>query len=100
MPDPLRSHWIRLAVLVVALAPISVGLLLEASWLVQIGAWWLFAFLLGLIGLESQRLHKRREVRENMRRILEEREGQGRRIRHASIFLRGKTEGVSPPAWN
>jgi hypothetical protein len=77
MPDPLRSPWTRLALLGIFLAPLAVGLCLESRWLTQAGIVVLFAFLLGAIGYEWRQRQRREEMRENMRRILEEREEKG-----------------------
>jgi hypothetical protein len=74
MPDPLRSPWTRLALVAVFLAPLTVGFCLESRWLAQAGFIVLFVFILGVTGHEMRQRQKREEVRENMRRILEERE--------------------------
>jgi hypothetical protein len=74
MPDPLRSPWTRLSYVAVFLAPVALGFCLESRWLTQLGFIVLALFILGLWGYEWQSLQRRREVRENMRRILEERE--------------------------
>jgi hypothetical protein len=74
MTDPLRSPWTRLALMVIFLAPLTVGLCLESRWLTQAGFIVLFVFILGVTGHEMRQGQKREEVRENMRRILEERE--------------------------
>ena len=55
-------------------APLAAGLWLEIGWLTQTGFIVLFVFILGLWGHEWQRMQRHREVRENMRRILAERE--------------------------
>jgi Na+-transporting methylmalonyl-CoA/oxaloacetate decarboxylase gamma subunit len=59
------------------LSPLALGLYLESRWLTQAGFVILFMFILAAIGYEMQRWQRREEVRENMRRILEEREQQG-----------------------
>jgi hypothetical protein len=75
MPDPLRSPWTRLALVAVFLTPLAVGFGLESRWLTQAGFIVFFAFILGVTGHEMRQRQKREEVRENMRRILEERDG-------------------------
>jgi hypothetical protein len=55
-----------------------VGFCLESRLLTQAGFIVLFAFMLGAIGYEMRQWQRREEVRENMRRILEEREESGR----------------------
>jgi hypothetical protein len=77
MPDPLRSPWTRLALVGIFLAPLALGLYLESRWLTQAGFIVLFAFMLGAIGYEMKRWHRRQHVRENMERILRQREEQG-----------------------
>jgi hypothetical protein len=52
--------------------------LLESRWLTQLGFILLFLFILGVTGYEMQRWQRRQEVRENMRRILEQREEKDR----------------------
>jgi len=79
MPNPLRSPWTRLALVGIFLTPLAVGICLESRWLTQAGFIVLFAFMLGAIGHEARQRQKREEVRENMRRILEEREEQARK---------------------
>ena len=54
-------------------APLTVGLWQEIGWLTHLGLMLLFIFILRLYGYEWQRLQRRREVREDMRRILAER---------------------------
>jgi hypothetical protein len=76
MPDPLRSPWTRLALLGIFLAPLAVGFCLESRWLMQAGFIVLFVFMVGCIGYEIQRWHRRREVKEDIARILREREEQ------------------------
>jgi hypothetical protein len=66
MPDPLRSPWTGLALVAVFLTPLAVGFALESQWLTQVGFIVLGLFILGLY--QWQRLQRRREVRENMRR--------------------------------
>jgi hypothetical protein len=61
------------------LAPLVVAFSLGSRWLTQAGFIVLFAFMLGAIGHEARQRQKREEVRENMRRILEEREEQARK---------------------
>jgi hypothetical protein len=48
--------------------------LLESRWLTQAGFILLFLFILGETGHEMQQRQRREEVRENMRRILDERD--------------------------
>jgi hypothetical protein len=74
MPDPLSSPRTRLALLGIFVAPLALGLCLESRWLTQAGFIVLFAFMLGAIGHEAWQRQRREEVRESMRRILEERE--------------------------
>ena len=73
MPDPLRSPWTRLALVGIFLALLALGLCLGSRWLTQAGFILLFAFMLAAIGYEWQQRQRREEVRENLRRILEER---------------------------
>jgi hypothetical protein len=73
MPDPLRSPWTRLSYVAVFMTPLALGFCFGSRWLSHIGFIVLALFILGLWGYEWQRLQRRREVRENMRRILEER---------------------------
>jgi hypothetical protein len=73
MTDPLRSPWTRLSYVAVFLAPVALGFWLESRWLIQLGFIVLALFILGLWGYEWQRLQRRREVRENMQQILDER---------------------------
>jgi hypothetical protein len=49
------------------------GFLLVINWLIGGGFLVAFIFILALYGAEWQRLQRRREVREDMRRILAER---------------------------
>ena len=74
MPDPLSSPRTRLALLGIFLAPLTVGFCLESRWLTQAGFIVLFVFILGVTGQEMRQRQKREEIRENMRRILRERE--------------------------
>jgi hypothetical protein len=74
MPDPLRSPWTRLSLAAVFLAPVAAGFLLESRWLTQLGFILLFLFILGVTSHEMQQRQRREEFRENMRRIMEERE--------------------------
>jgi hypothetical protein len=60
--------------MVIFFAPLSVGFCLESRWLTQAGFIVLFVFILGVTCHEMRQRQKREEVRENMRRILEERE--------------------------
>jgi DNA-directed RNA polymerase specialized sigma24 family protein len=60
-----------------AFAPLAAGFLLEIGWLTQLGFIVLFVFLLALYGATWQRLQRQREVKENMRRILQERKEKG-----------------------
>jgi hypothetical protein len=46
MPDPLRSPWTRLALMVIFLSPLTVGFCLESRWLTQAGFIVLFVFIL------------------------------------------------------
>jgi hypothetical protein len=62
--------------MVIFLAPLTVGFCLESRWLTQAGYILLFVFILGVTGHEMRQRQKREEVRENMRRIMEERENQ------------------------
>src|SRR5438132_805440 len=73
MTDPLRSPWTRLALVGIFLAPLAVGFCLECRWLIQAGFIVLLVIILGSIGYEMQRWQRRQEVRENLRKILEER---------------------------
>jgi hypothetical protein len=50
------------------------GLHLEIYWLTHAGFILLFLFVLGLWGMTWQRLQREREVKEDVRRILQERE--------------------------
>jgi hypothetical protein len=52
---------------------------LEIGWVTQLGSIGLFLFLLALygVGVTWQRLQRRREVKENMRRILQKWEEKG-----------------------
>jgi hypothetical protein len=59
------------------LAPLAVGFSLESRWLTQAGFLVLFAFMLAAIGYEMWQWRRRQEVKENMARILREREEQG-----------------------
>jgi hypothetical protein len=77
MADPLRSPWTRLTLLAIFLAPVAAGFALESRWLTQAGFIVLFAFMLGCIGHEMRQWQRREEVRENMRRILEQRKESG-----------------------
>jgi hypothetical protein len=77
MPDPLRSPWTRLALLGIFLALVALGQCLGRGWVTRAGFAVLFAFMLGAIGYEMQRWQRRREVKEDMARILREREDQG-----------------------
>jgi hypothetical protein len=74
MLDPLRSPWTRLALVDIFLAPLALGFCLGSRWLTQAGFIVLFAFMLGAIGHEAWQRQRREEVRENMRRILRERQ--------------------------
>src|SRR5262249_25525849 len=71
--DRCRSFRTWLALMAVFMAPLALGFCLESRWLSQAGFIVLALFILALWGYEWQGLHRRREVRENMRRILEER---------------------------
>jgi hypothetical protein len=76
MADPLRSPWTRLALGGIFLTPLALGLCLESRRLTQVGFIVLFAFMLGAIGYEWRHWQRREEVKENMARILPEREEQ------------------------
>jgi hypothetical protein len=75
--DPLRSPWVHVALAAIFLTPVAAGFALESRWLTQAGFIVLFMFILGVTGCEMQRWPRREEVRENVRRILEEGEEQG-----------------------
>jgi hypothetical protein len=75
--DPLRHLPTLLVLLAIFTAPLALGFWLEIGWLTQLGFIWLFVFILALFGATWQRLQRREEVRENMRRILEERKEKG-----------------------
>ena len=62
-----------LVLFVVCFTPLTVGFLLVINWLIGGGFLVAFIFILALYGAEWQRLQRRREVREDMRRILAER---------------------------
>jgi hypothetical protein len=79
MADLLRSPWTVLVLLALFAAPLAAGFLLEIDWLIRIGFFWLFMFLLALYGVTYYRWQRQREVRENMRRILEKRMAAGDR---------------------
>ena len=53
MRDPLRSPWTRLALMVIFLAPLTVGFCLESRWLTQAGFIVLFVFILGVYRLRN-----------------------------------------------
>ena len=62
-----------LVLFVVCFTPLTVGFLLVINWLIGGGFLVAFIFILALYGAEWQRLQRRREVREDMRRILAKR---------------------------
>jgi hypothetical protein len=77
MNTDLLGHLPMLLVLLASFtAPVAAGFWLEIGWLTRMGFFWLFMFLLALYGATWQRLQRQREVKENMRRILEQREQQ------------------------
>jgi hypothetical protein len=71
---PLTDLPAFLVLLAIFGALVAAGWLLGIDWLIGLGSIWFFLFLLALYGATWQRLQRRREVRENMRRILQERE--------------------------
>src|SRR5262249_39572208 len=74
VPDPLRHLPTVLFLLAIVTALVAaVGFWLEIGGLIQLGLIWLFVSLLVLYGHTWQRLQRQREVRENMRQILAER---------------------------
>jgi membrane protein implicated in regulation of membrane protease activity len=66
-------RWTLAILFVVFFAPLTMGFLLEINWLIGLGFFVALVFILALYGAEWQRRQRRREVWENMRRILEER---------------------------
>jgi hypothetical protein len=77
MPDPLGSRWIRLSYVAVFLTPLALSFCFESRWLSHVGFIVLGVSILALWGYEWQRLQRRREVQENIQRILEERKEKG-----------------------
>jgi hypothetical protein len=81
MPAPYRTIWTWvcfLTALAVCLAPLGLGLWLQVYWLTMVGLALVLLFILGAYIYTLRRMQRQEEVREDMRRIREEREQKGR----------------------